>query len=180
VTFVDVLTRQAHPGPSVEPYASDDDKRRDARRHVEENGIPWTVAIDDLAGTAHQTYGGLTDPTFLIDAEGRVAYYSMWTHAPTLWRAAQALEAQGGRGVVLGGVDHAPHLLAMVTYGWPAIQRGLPQSAIDLEMALPLSSALIWAGNQLRPLLAPVAGRGGRCRRSRRWGWRSAWGWCSP
>lgn len=155
-----MLTRQAHPGPSVEPYASDADKRRDGVRHVEENGIPWTVAVDDHAGTVHQAYGALTDPTFLLDADGRVAFYNMWTHAPTLWRAARALGAQGGRGVVLGGIDHAPHLLAMLTFGWPAIARGLPQSAIDLEMAMPLSSAAIWLGNQARPLLAPVAGRG--------------------
>lgn len=154
-----MLTRQAHPGPGVAPYASEEDKRRDAVRHVEENGIPWTVAVDDHAGTVHQAYGALTDPTFLVDVDGRIAYYNMWTHAPTLWRAVQALRAQDGRGAVLGGIDHAPHLLAMLAYGWPAIARGLPQSAIDLEMAMPLSSAAIWLGHQARPLLAPVAGR---------------------
>ncbi len=156
---MDVLTRQAHPGPGVEPYASDADKHRDAERHVHENGIPWTVAIDDHAGTVHQRYGALTDPTYLLDADGRVAYYNMWTHAPTLWRAAEALAAQGNQGVVLGGIDHAPHLLAMFAFGWPAIRRGLPQRALDLETSLPLSSALLWLGHQARPLLAPVAGR---------------------
>lgn len=157
--FVDVLTRQAHPGPGVAPYASDADKRADGVRHARENAIPWTVAVDDHAGTVHQAYGALTDPTYLVDADGRIAFYVMWTHAPTLHRAAAALAAQGDRGVVLGGIDHAPHLLAMVAFGWPAIRRGLPQSAVDLELALPGSATLLWLGHRARGALAPVAAR---------------------
>ncbi len=85
VQFVDVLIRQAHPGPDVPPYKSFNQKMYDAHRYKQDDGIPWTVLADDLQGTVHQVYGGLADPTYLIDADGRVAYYDMWTHAPTLY-----------------------------------------------------------------------------------------------
>lgn len=104
----------------------------------------------------HQTYGGLADPSYLIGVDGRVAYYELWTHAPTLHRKMAALAAQDGRGIVGDGVDYVPHLLAALTDGWPALRKGLPQSVIDLELAAPGSAALTWLGHQLRPLLGPL------------------------
>jgi hypothetical protein len=65
--------------------------------------------------------------------------------------------AAGGSGVVLGGWDRRPHLLPAMADGWKAIRRGLPQSAIDLEAALPGLASAPFVGYQLKPLLAPVA-----------------------
>ncbi len=115
------------------------------------------MLVDDLEGTVHQVYSGLADPTYLIDADGRVAYFSMWTSAPGLHEAIEALLAQGGRGVVKGGWDRAPHPAPTMTNGWKGLRRGLPQSVIDLEIAFPGSASSIWLGYQLRPLLAPLA-----------------------
>jgi len=156
VQMVDVLVRQGHPGPAVPAYEDEAQKLADAQRYKEDDGIPWTVLVDDLQGTVHQAYGALADPTYLIDVDGRVAFYGMWTHVPTLFEAVEALLARGGRGVVRGGVDRRAHLAAAVTNGWPALRRGLPQSAVDLETSVPLSVAAAWLGYQLRPLLAPL------------------------
>ncbi len=153
---MDVLIRQAHPGPGVRPYRSFDEKLEDAQRYKTDEEIPWPVLVEDLPGTVHQAYGGLADPTYLIDADGRVAYYTMWTHVPNLNAAIEALQQQGGRGVVNGGIDHVMHLLPSMTDGWKGIRRGLPQSYIDLETAAPGMASGIWLGYQLRPLLAPV------------------------
>src|SRR5688500_7084497 len=157
VHFVDVLVRQAHPGPGVPAYREFSQKLRDAQAYQEEEGIAWTVLVDDLEGTAHQTYGGLADPTYLIDTEGKVAFYNMWTSAPALHEAIRRLTAQGGRGVVHGGVDHTPHLGPAAVAGWRAIQRGLPTSFLDLETAAPGSASATWLVSRLRPLLGPVA-----------------------
>lgn len=154
--FVDVLIRQAHPGPGVRPYRSCEDKLRDAQRYKDDEGIPWPVLVDDLEGTVHQVYSGLADPTYLIDADGQVAYYTMWTHAPNLNEAISALQQQGGRGVVKGGIDHVVHLFPTMTDGWKGIRRGLPQSYIDLETAAPGMGSGIWLGYQARPVLAPL------------------------
>ena len=152
-----MVVRQAHPGPGVRPYRTQQEKSDDARRYQEEDGIAWSVLVDDLPGSVHQVYGCLADPTYLIDADGRVAYYNMWTHAPTLHRAIQALMQNGGRGTVLGGIDHTPHMLATLTNGWKGLRRGTPQSYLDIETAAPGMGSGIWLGYHMRPLLAPIA-----------------------
>jgi len=156
VHFVDVVIRQAHPGPDAPAYHSFEEKMRDAERYQREEGIAWTVLVDDLEGTAHQVYGGLADPTYIIDSDGRVAFYNMWTHAPTLHTSLEMLTKQGGRGVVNGGIDQTPHLLPSMTDGWKGLRRGLPQSLIDIETAAPTVGISTWLGYQLRPLTAPL------------------------
>jgi hypothetical protein len=120
----------------------------DARATIEERGI--------RPGPTHQVYGGQADPTYLIDRDGQVAFYVMWTHAPTLYRAIEQLMRQGGRGVAGGGVDRTPHILPAMTDGWNGLRRGLPQSLIDMETAAPTTGVGAWLGHQLRPLLAPL------------------------
>ncbi len=154
------MIRQAHPGPGVGPYRTLDEKGRDAERYKREETIPWAVLADDLEGTVHQVYGGLADPTYLIDAAGRVAYYSMWTFAPNLDRAIGALLDRGGVGVVAGGIDHVVHPWPALVDGWKGIRRGLPQSADDLDRIVPGSAAALRTGHALRPLLGPIALRG--------------------
>jgi len=156
ITFFDVFIRQAHPGPEVPPYRTFADKMADARRYTQQHGIEYTVLVDHLDGSVHQAHGGMADPAYLIDADGRVAFYNMWTHVPTLHRAMRALTEQGNRGVVLGGISRAIRPLAAITDGWPAIQRGLPQSAAELEAAVPTLASGPFVGYQLRPLLAPI------------------------
>lgn len=109
-----------------------------------------------MPGTTHQVYGGLADPTYLIDADGRVAFYSLWTHAPTLHTAIENLLAQGGRGVVTGGLDRMPHLLATITDGWKNLRKGLPRSFVELELSAPGMASMPFLGWQIRPLLAPL------------------------
>lgn len=154
---MDVLIRQAHPGPAVTPYQSDNQKMADAGRYVREEHIPYPVLVDDLAGTVHQVYGGLADPVYLIDADGHVAYYNMWSYAPALDEAITALLAQGGRGIVKEGVNRAVYPLPAVVDGWRGLRRGLPQSYFDMETAAPGLADLAWLAYKLRPVLAPLA-----------------------
>lgn len=156
VHLVDILVRQAHPGPTARTYETVEQKMHDGHRYVQDEGIPWTVLVDDLDGTVHQVYGGLSDPTYLIDVDGRVAYYNMWTHVPNVHTALASLSEQGWRGVVNGGVDRVPHMAPWMTHGWRGIRRGLPQSLLDLETSLPSSGVSTWLGYQLRALLAPL------------------------
>lgn len=152
---MDVLIRQEHPGPDVPPYSSFEQKLRDGQRHKEEDAIPWTLVVDDLDGSIHQQNGGLADPSYLIGTDGRLAFYNYWTHIPTLHRALTRLMERGGRGVV--GEHRVPHMLAAVTDGWRGLRRGLPQSFIDLETAMPGMASGRWPGYQLKPLLTPLA-----------------------
>ncbi len=159
VQFLEVLIRQAHPGPGVEAYDSLERKMEDASRYVREEVIPWMVAVDDVPGKTHQVYGGVADPAYLIDSAGRVAFYSVWTNVPVLNRAIEQLLAQGGIGVVDEGIARRPRLSPVFANGWPAIRRGLPQSYIDLETAMPGAGTALWAGWMARPLLEERANR---------------------
>lgn len=156
VHFVDIVIRQAHPGPDEPPYRTFSEKFRDARRYQRDEGIPWVVLADDLAGTVHQVYGGLADPAYLIDRDGRVAFYDMWTDVPSLYEAIAELLAQDGRGVVRSGMKRRPAITPALTDGWRGIRRGLPQSALDLMVAMPGTPLALWLGCQLKPLLAPL------------------------
>jgi hypothetical protein len=129
----------------------------DGRRYKQNDGVPYPVLVDDLIGTVHQVYGGLADPTYLIDVEGRVSFYNMWTHAPTLHEAIEELLSEGGRGVVKGGTDRIPHLLSTIADGWHGLRRGFPRSAIELELSMPGMASGPFLGYQIRPLLAPIA-----------------------
>ncbi len=59
----------------------------------------------------------MADPAFLIDSEGRISFYGMWTHAPTLKKAIDGLLASDGRGIS-GGLDRTPHMFASFVDGW--------------------------------------------------------------
>jgi hypothetical protein len=156
ITFFDILIRQAHPGPEARPYRTFADKMADAKRYKQQDAIEYSVLVDDLDGSTHHAYGGMADPSYLIDADGRVAFYDMWTHVPTLHRALRMLTQQKNRGVVLGGISRAIRPLAAITDGWRALQRGWPQSAVELEAAVPTMASAPFVGYQLRPLLAPI------------------------
>jgi hypothetical protein len=151
--------RQGHPGPDAREYRSYDRKLADARAHRDEDGVPWTVLVDEVDGRVHRAYGMLADPTFLLDRDGRVAFYNAITHAPTLHTAIVELMELGGLGVAGPGYDRRAHVLPIIAGGWPAIARGLPQSAIELELAMPGGAALPLLGYSLRRMLAPIAQR---------------------
>jgi hypothetical protein len=157
VQFLDIVVRQAHPGSGAPAYASFAQKRADAALYKSAHSIPWPVLVDDLNGTVHHAYGRLTDPSYVIDREGRVAFYNLWTNVPALGEALEQLARHDGRGIVAGGMTRAPGLLAVMANGWPAIQRGLPQSAVDLMVAVPGAPIMLWAGHQLQPILRPLS-----------------------
>lgn len=159
VEFLDVVIRQAHPGPDVPAYELFEQKVTDGERYKLEDSVPYPVLIDDLQGSTHQVYGGLADPAYLIDRDGFVSFYNMWTHAPTLHEAIEELIENGGRGIVKGGVHRAAHLLPIIANGWEGLRRGLPQSVIEVELSGPGSGLLMWLGYQAKPILAPIAQR---------------------
>jgi hypothetical protein len=159
VQFVEVLVRQAHPGPRAPAYRDIERKMRDAQAYQAEESIPWTVLVDGLEGSVHRGYGGLPNPSYLIDADGRVAWYSMWTNVPSLYEAGEKLFRQGGRGLVDGGRNKVPQVLPMLAGGWRGLERGAPDSVADMLKTVPPGPPLLWLGSRLRPLLAPLARR---------------------
>ncbi|MDI3341430.1 MAG: TlpA disulfide reductase family protein [Sphaerobacter sp.] len=156
-----IVVREAHPGSRVPAPATEAEKIAHARALKELEALPWPVLVDDLGGTVHRAYGGLPNAAYLIDADGRVAFKDQWASAATLRVALDALREHEGRAApVAGGVERAMHLLGPMAFGWPAIQRAGKPAGRGLWLAAPPLALLLWGGRFLRPILAPLAGRG--------------------
>jgi hypothetical protein len=160
VQFVDLLVRQAHPGERHGGYRSYEEKLDDARRYHQEEGIAWPVLVDDLGGSVQRAYGGLSASVYVIDADGRVAFYGAWGQAPQLTEAIEDLLARGGTGTPAGrGVDRVPHLGAAIVAGQGGPARGGRLALLDLELGFPGAFLLMTVGSAARPLLAPLVQR---------------------
>lgn len=155
-----LYVREAHPGERLPAHRAYDQKVEQARFFREDDRVPWPVLVDDLEGTAAHAYTKLPNALILVDAEGRVAFRGDMAHGPTLHRALEQLVQQGGRGVVPEGDDSMPHMLGTITFGWDGVQRGGEVSTRDLWKGAPPMAANLWLGNQVKPILAPLAGRG--------------------
>lgn len=158
--FLTVLVRQAHPGERRGAYRSYEQKLADAREFRRKEGIAWPVLADDLGGTVHRAYGSMSDPVYLLDAAGRVAFYGMWLDGPTLKRALDELLAQGGTGTpVAGGIDRRPHMAPAFVEGWRTMSRGGVRAVLDFALAFPPVAVLVVLGYLARPALRPLVVR---------------------
>jgi hypothetical protein len=159
VQFLDVIIRQAHPGEKRGRYLDFEDKLRSAQEYKQLERIAWAVLVDDYEGTVHRAYSQeMADPSFLIDAQGRVAFYCMWTHAPSLKPAFDELLARGGVGApVAGGIDKVPHLLASFVDGVRGPQRGGKRAVREYTTGGFGVGLLSLALNKAKPVLGPLA-----------------------
>jgi hypothetical protein len=154
-----VYVREAHPGERLPAHETCEQKVQQARFFREAEDLPWPVLVDGLDGSVHRAYGGLPNPVFLIDAEGRVAFRGEFSHGPTLACALAHLHHQNDRGVVPEGDDKRPHMLGATAFGWEAIRRAGHQAVSDVVRGMPPLAANLWLGAHMRPLLAPLARR---------------------
>lgn len=155
-----LYVREAHPGEHLSSHQAYEQKREQAEFFRRADGVPWPVLVDDLAGSTAHAYTTLPNAQFVIDAAGVVAFRGDMAHGPSLYRALSNLLAQGGVGDIPHADDSMPHMLATMTYGWDGIERGGDVSTHDVWAGAPPMAANLWLGNQMKPLLAPLARRG--------------------
>jgi hypothetical protein len=155
-----LYVREAHPGERLPSHRSFEQKREQAELFRQADQVPWPVLVDDLEGTVAHAYTTLPNAQILIDADGIVAFRGDVAHGPTLYRALNELIQQGGRGVVPHSDDSMPHMLGPMAFGWDGVERGGEVSTHDLWSKAPPMAANLWLGNQMKPLLAPLASRG--------------------
>lgn len=155
-----LYVREAHPGERLPRHATYEQKREQAEFFRQADQVPWPILVDDLAGAVAHAYTTLPNAQFLIDAEGTVAFRGDVAHGPTLHRALDRLLRQGGRGAISGADDSMPHMLGATAFGWEGIARGGEVSVQDIWKGVPPMAANLWLGNQMKPLLAPLASRG--------------------
>lgn len=153
--FLDVFIHQAHPGGLRHRYTTFEEKLAGALEYKAQEELPWPLLVDDLAGSVHHAYSrGMADPVFLVDANGQVAFYGMWTHAPTLQRA--IAELLGGR-VVADALDRTPHLLASFVDGYRGPRRGGRRAVLEYDLGAFGAGSLSFLGNKAKRVLGPLA-----------------------
>ena len=161
IDFLTIYVREAHPGDIIPQPSTMEDKTKHARRSEARDGIPWTVAVDDLDGSVHRAFGGNGASAFLVDPKGDVAFRTLFsTDVRALRRALHAMRR---------GADHPrasdkavlPALAGLARYD--DVVRAAGQRAVDdLRRETPLvyaAAEVAWVWRTLTPLgrLATVA-----------------------
>ena len=101
----------------------------------------------------HRQYAAeMTDPTFLIEADGKIAFYNIWTHGQTLKRAIDELLGQDGCGTVLGGIDKKPQLLASFADGYRGLRRGGRRAVLEYDLGAGGAGTMSFLGKHIKPL----------------------------
>ncbi|MGB3729140.1 MAG: deiodinase-like protein [Thermodesulfobacteriota bacterium] len=81
VRFLVLYIREAHPGSSVPPHKSIEEKLDHAKRLPGEENEERTIIVDTIDGNAHKLYGSYPDAVYIINPEGTVVFRSDWTIA---------------------------------------------------------------------------------------------------
>lgn len=86
VEFCYVYTREGHPGNSIVPHATMDDKRRNAAMLREREPFDFPLVIDTLDGDIQQRWVDIqfNNPVFLVNRAGVIVYKSAWLDASEL------------------------------------------------------------------------------------------------
>jgi hypothetical protein len=165
VAFITVYVREVHPGERIRQPDSMEWKLAHARMLRERDGLPWTVAVDELEGGFHRALGGNSNAAHLMDPNGNVAFRTLWSNDERVLR--QALRA-----MVEGKPDHPFERERKVI----PMARGLarvdevvraagPTALRDLRREAPLvyaAAEVAWVWRTLTPLgrvaLAATAG----------------------
>jgi hypothetical protein len=161
VQFVSVYVREAHPGERYPHHTGHEQKLRHARDWVQQDKMPWTVAVDTVDGATHQAYGSLPNSAYLIDRAGYVAFRALWAGQEGLLRdkleELLKREAAGEGPVNLGQQENLliPLLHGAAEFDY-AVARGGKKSQEDFHRELgTMMYGLEKLMSKMRPLINP-------------------------
>jgi peroxiredoxin len=79
VQFLVLYIRETHPGSSVPPHKSIEEKLDHAKRLPGEENEQRTIIVDTIDGNAHKLFGSYPDAVYIINPQGTVVFRSDWT-----------------------------------------------------------------------------------------------------
>jgi hypothetical protein len=111
VVFLFVYCREAHPtdgpranntrtksGDKIKQATSRAEREETARTFCEDMKLSRRILVDEFDGrSAQRLYGGLNNPTVVIDVEGTMALKMAWTNGESLDRYLEKFLASGGK-----------------------------------------------------------------------------------
>lgn len=88
-----LYVREAHPGENYPHHHSFEQKVSQARKFKERWSCKRPILLDDLQGTAHESFGRLPNMTYILGTDHRVLFRADWTDADTVRSAVEYLLA---------------------------------------------------------------------------------------
>ena len=154
IEFLFVYVREAHPGEDLPAHESMEDKFRAAQLLRDEEDLKMPVLIDDLRGSVHRKYGKLSNPSYLIDKSGRVAFRCLYAQPSLLENAIDELlgfQQRTGkdRAVVAGGEDVRIPKSFPLLYTYRALKRGGREAIANFEEALGVPGKMVVASSRI-------------------------------
>ena len=129
VQSVFLYVREAHPGELLPHHDIFDRKLAHAREFKRLFALRRPILVDDLAGTAHITFGRLPNMTYVLSSSHTVVYRSAWTDPPSIRAALDYLLGVQDRR--RGGERLAPFYSELLAFRWiddPAFYEGLERN----------------------------------------------------
>lgn len=158
VRFVTLYVREAHPGEVYPQPDTFERKMRHARDYQEREGIPWTIAVDDIDGSLHRALDAKPDSAYVVGADGRVLFRTLWSNDRRSVR--DGLEA-AVRGEQPADPEREPAVVPMlrgVGTMYDTLQRNGDVARRDVLKEVPPMYAMARTAHLFRPL--PPLGRG--------------------
>jgi hypothetical protein len=158
VEFVTLYVREAHPGDRYPQARSLDEKLAYARAYKERDGLPWTVAVDDVEGTLHRALDPLPNAAYIMDSDGKVAYRTLWTNDERALRKGLRRVADERRSVAGQTESHLVPMLSGVGWMHDMLVQSGPTAKRDVLREVPPMYVIARIASLFRPL--PPLARG--------------------
>jgi hypothetical protein len=147
--------REAHPG-DVFPQADTLDEKLDyARAYQQRDGIEWTVAVDDVEGTLHRQLDPKPNAAYVMAADGRVAFRTLWTNDERALRKGLRAATQGD-GIGEQAQTHVVPMISGMGKMYEMLRMSGPTAKKDLMKQVPPMYAMARIASLFRPL-SPLA-----------------------
>ena len=108
--FLFVYCREAHPdgdrfikartrnGKPIKQAATEEERKAAAHQFCEEMKVTRPILVNEFGGNSIQRrYGGLPNPTVVVDIDGKLALKMAWTHGDVLDDFLKKFLARGGK-----------------------------------------------------------------------------------
>jgi hypothetical protein len=143
VDFVVVNVREAHPGAHLQQPQVAESKMSHARALRTHHGFDFPVAVDDLDGSVHRSFGPRPSSAYVVDASGTIVFRAHWSNrVAALEEAVRAVhEGRTPRQATVGQTVRA--LAGMAGPGDVALRTAGPGAMRDFWLVAPPVAAYL-------------------------------------
>jgi len=97
IRIVLVNVREAHPGALVPQPHTIEEKTAHAKALQRHHGFDLDIAVDDIDGTLHRSFGPRPSSAYIIDPSGTIVFRAQWSNVTPALEEALAAVATGRR-----------------------------------------------------------------------------------